>query len=68
MVILNLSQQTNTCSKSATETLELTGDNPNENIFKKQLPVVFYKKGVLKYFAKFIGKHLCQSLFFNKVA
>ena len=25
------------------------------------------KKGVLKYFAKFTGKHLCQSLFFNKV-
>ena len=25
-------------------------------------------KGVLKTFAKFTGKHLCQSLFFNKVA
>ena len=25
------------------------------------------KKGVLKYFTKFTGKHLCQSLFFNKV-
>ena len=25
-------------------------------------------KGVFKNFAKFIGKHLCQSLFFNKVA
>ena len=25
------------------------------------------KKGVLRNFAKFIGKHLCQSLFFNKV-
>ena len=25
-------------------------------------------KGVLRNFAKFIGKHLCQSLFFNKVA
>ena len=25
-------------------------------------------KGVLTNFAKFIGKHLCQSLFFNKVA
>ena len=29
---------------------------------------VFCKKGVLKNFAKFTGKHLCQSLFFNKVA
>ena len=26
------------------------------------------KKGVLRNFAKFIGKHLCKSLFFNKVA
>ena len=26
------------------------------------------KKGVLKNLAKFTGKHLCQSLFFNKVA
>ena len=25
------------------------------------------KKGVLKNFTKFTGKHLCQSLFFNKV-
>ena len=25
-------------------------------------------KGVIKTFAKFTGKHLCQSLFFNKVA
>ena len=26
------------------------------------------KKAVLRNLAKFIGKHLCQSLFFNKVA
>ena len=26
------------------------------------------KKGVLENLAKFTGKHLCQSLFFNKVA
>ena len=32
------------------------------------LPRMFYKKGVLRNFAKFTGKHLCQSLFFNKVA
>ena len=25
------------------------------------------KKGVLKNYTKFTGKHLCQSLFFNKV-
>ena len=35
---------------------------------KKQPPEVFCKKGVLKNFAKFTGKQLCQSLFFNKVA
>ena len=29
---------------------------------------MFYKKGVPKNFTKFTGKHLCQSLFFNKVA
>ena len=27
---------------------------------------VFCKKGVLRYFTKFTGKHLCQSFFFNK--
>ena len=31
-------------------------------------PEVFCKKGVLRNFAKFTGKHLCQSLFFNKIA
>ena len=29
---------------------------------------MFCEKGVLRNFAKFTGKHLCQSLFFNKVA
>ena len=29
---------------------------------------VFFRKGVLRNFAKFAGKHQCQSLFFNKVA
>ena len=28
----------------------------------------YVRKAVLKNFAKFTGKHLCQSLFFNKVA
>ena len=32
--------------------------------FQKQLPEVFCKKVVLKIFAKFTRKHLCQSLFF----
>ena len=41
-------------------------------IFKKQQQsprgVLFCKKGALGNFIKFTGKHLCQSLFFNKVA
>ena len=37
-------------------------------MFQKQLSEVFYKKGILKNFAKFTGKHLCQSLFFNKAS
>ena len=32
----------------------------------KQPPEVFYTKRVLKNYEKFTGKHLCQSLFFNK--
>ena len=36
--------------------------------FRSSRPEVFCKKGVPKNFAKFTGKHLCQSLFFNKVA
>ena len=35
---------------------------------QKQPPEVFLRKGVLRNFAKFTGKHLCQSLFFNKLA
>ena len=31
-------------------------------------PEGFCKKGVLRNFVKFTGKHLCQSLFLNKVA
>ena len=37
-------------------------------LFTCSCPVVFCKKGVLQKFAKFTGKHLGQSLFFNKVA
>ena len=33
----------------------------------KQPPEVFFKKDVLKNFANFTGRHLCWSLFFNKV-
>ena len=33
-----------------------------------QFPGGVLKKGVLRNFAKLTGKHLCPSLFFNKVA
>ena len=36
--------------------------------FRGSRPDAFCKKGVLKSFAKFTGKYLRQSLFFNKVA
>ena len=37
-----------------------------EETSRENRPEVFCKKGVLKNFAKFTEKHLCQSLFFNK--
>ena len=37
-------------------------------ILRGSLPEVFCKKGVLEHFAKFIGKQLCRSLFFYKIA
>ena len=39
----------------------------SHRILQKQPPGVFYEKNIPKYFAKSTGKHLCQSLFFNKV-
>ena len=38
-----------------------------ETIFRSSRPEELCKKGVLENFAKFTGKHLCQSLFSNKV-
>ena len=35
---------------------------------QKQPPEVFCKTGVLRNFAIFTGKHLCQIHFFNRVA
>ena len=37
-------------------------------IFRSNHPDVVYRKDVLSNFTKFTGKHLCQSLFFIKVA
>ena len=36
--------------------------------YRNNHPQVFCRKGVLRNFAKFKGKHLCQGLFLNKVA
>ena len=40
-------------------------DNQNRSSHQRWCPI---KKGVLRSFTKFTGKHLCQSLFLNKVA
>ena len=39
-----------------------------KNVSGGDRPEVFFKKGVLWNFTKLTGKHLSQSLFFNKVA
>ena len=36
--------------------------------YRSSRPEVLCRKGVLRNSGKFTGKHLCQSLFFNKVA
>ena len=36
--------------------------------FRNSRPEVLFEKGVLKNFGKLTGKHLCRSVFFNKVA
>ena len=52
----------NTC---LVEDLQMAGfETPD----RKCRPEVFYEKGVLRNFARFTGKNLCQSLPFNKVA
>ena len=53
-------------SENAAETLLQWFKDKRMN--RSSRPEVFCKKGVLKNFAKFTGKHLCQSSFFNKVA
>ena len=42
----------------------VVSDDYSEAVARK----VFCKKGVLRNFVEFTGKHLCQSLFLNKVA
>ena len=47
--------------------LEVEGMN-QWKVIRSSCPEVFCKEGALRNFAKFTGKHLCQSLFFNTVA
>ena len=42
-------------------------EKPSFSLSRNSCPVVFCRKGVLRNFAKFTCKHLCQSLFFNKM-
>ena len=54
------------CTKSI---LKILGSNKSAMHYKREAVTQMFsvKKGVLRNFAKFTGKHLCQSLFFNKV-
>ena len=47
--------------------MKLCNGNTWTITLQKQPPEVFYKKSALRNFTKFTGKHLCLSLFFNKV-
>ena len=61
-LILFLEQSDDSNSTKVDETNNCSNNNNNG---KKQSHV---KKGILKNFTKFSGKHLCKSIFFNKVA
>ena len=47
--------------------LKVEGTN-QWKVIRSSRPEVFRKIGALRNVAKFTGKHLCQSLFFNTVA
>ena len=53
------------CKEGLIYDLEKLGEHASSGSSR---PEVFCKKGVLRNFTKFTGKHMCQSLFFNKVA
>ena len=60
--------QAETCIKFTLCAEAVVQRRPVKKMFLlKQPPEVFGKKAVLRNFAKFTRKHLCQSLFFNKV-
>ena len=43
-------------------------EKPDKKDIISSRPKVFCKKGVLRNFAKFTGKQMCERLFFNNVA
>ena len=53
---------------ASSEHPELTFTARGYHMSRSSCPEVFYKKVVLKNFAKFTGKHLRWSLLFNKLA
>ena len=70
MIFLNILQnlQEYTCAR-VSFLIKLQGLGLRRKFqYKSSRPEVFCKNDVLKPFAKFTGIHLCQSLFFNKVA
>ena len=62
-----------TLKKTESKEIITQADSEAKSIMKsfklqKQPPELFYEKGVLKNFANFKRKYLCQSVFFNKFA
>ena len=69
-IFLNTFEETNTDSYSIAYSLSFTNSNFKFKLTtpRSSRPEVFCKKAVLRNLTKFTGKHLFQSLFFNKVA
>ena len=56
------------CNQNLTFTFPRGGKINSVGPHRSSRSKVFCKKGVLRNLTKFTGKHLCQGLFFNKVA
>ena len=56
------------CSEKILPTISYPNRANQIESYKSSRTEVLCKKGVLRNFAKFTGKHLCKSLFFNRVA
>ena len=71
---LHLKRPSNSCfdvgllTQEANMNIQLVFKHYKAVTYRSSRPEVFCKKGVLKDFVKLTEKHLCQSLFFNKVA